>query len=70
MAYEFAVNKAKLQQAIDAVRVSGKPVNEENVKENYILRAGLLQEEKEINDKIMRPKVTAAGGRKISAKGQ
>lgn len=40
--YPWAANPQKLELAITAVRVSKKEVSEENVKAEYIRRAGLL----------------------------
>lgn len=40
--YPWAANAQKLDISIDAVRKSGQEVSEENVKAEYVRRAGLL----------------------------
>ncbi len=48
--YSFAENPTKLKQAIDAVLASGNPATTENVKANYIARAGKLAKGHEVDE--------------------
>lgn len=66
--YAWAVNKVKLAQSWESALIKKSDPTEEDVKAEYVLRAGLLAEDKVEQDEVRRPRVTANKGQKISVK--